>query len=64
MSINNEFITKFSEELGEDFFFCDTIDQDELFEKQDTLAKLIAEYANKGSSSANLMVKKLPRLFN
>ena len=64
MSINNEFITKFTEELGEDFFLCDMFGQEELFDKQDALAKLICEYANKGASSAKLMVKKLPRLFN
>ena len=39
------------------------IHQEELFEKQDALAKLLCEYANEGSSIANRMVNLLPNTF-
>lgn len=63
MSTNIEFITKFTEILGDDFFLSDMIHQEELFEKQDALAKLLCEYANEGSSIANRMVNLLPNTF-
>ena len=63
MSTNTEFITKFTELLGDDFFLSDMIHQEELFEKQDTIAKLLCEYANEGSSIANRMVNLLPNTF-
>jgi hypothetical protein len=63
-SINKEFITNFTEILGGDnFFLSDLIDQEDLFSMQDQLAKLIADYANNGSSTANQMVKLLPNTF-
>ena len=37
--------------------------QEELFEKQDAMAKLLCEYANEGSSIANRMVNLLPNTF-
>ena len=63
MSTNIEFITKFTEILGDDFFLSDMIHQEELFEKQDAIAKLLCEYANEGSSIANRMVNLLPNTF-
>tara|TARA_B110000902_G_scaffold16277_1_gene18994 strand:- start:125 stop:331 length:207 start_codon:yes stop_codon:yes gene_type:complete len=63
MSTNTEFITKFTEILGDDFFLSDMIHQEELFEKQDAMAKLLCEYANEGSSIANRMVNLLPNTF-
>ena len=63
MSTNIEFITKFNELLGDDFFLSDMIHQEELFEKQDAIAKLLCDYANNGSSLANNMVKCLPNTF-
>lgn len=63
MSTNIEFITKFTEILGDDFFLSDMIHQEELFEKQDALAKLLCDYANEGSSIANRMVNLLPNTF-
>jgi|TARA_R110002072_G_scaffold75000_1_gene177165 hypothetical protein len=63
MSTNTEFITKFTELLGDDFFLSDMIHQEELFEKQDAIAKLLCEYANEGSSIANQMVNLLPNTF-
>lgn len=63
MSTNTEFITKFTELLGDDFFLSDMIHQEELFEKQDAIAKLLCEYANEGSSIANRMVNLLPNTF-
>ena len=63
MSTNTEFITKFTEILGDDFFLSDMIHQEELFEKQDAMAKLLCEYANKGSGVANRMVNLLPNTF-
>ena len=63
MSTNTEFITKFTELLGDDFFLSDMIHQEELFEKQDALAKLLCDYANEGSSMANRMVNLLPNTF-
>jgi hypothetical protein len=63
MSTNIEFITKFTELLGDDFFLSDMIHQEELFEKQDAIAKLLCDYANDGSSLANRMVKCLPKTF-
>tara|TARA_B110000483_G_scaffold216828_1_gene268724 strand:+ start:1784 stop:1990 length:207 start_codon:yes stop_codon:yes gene_type:complete len=63
MSTNIEFITKFTEILGDDFFLSDMIHQEELFEKQDALAKLLCDYANEGSSMANRMVNLLPNTF-
>ena len=43
MSTNIEFITKFTELLGDDFFLSDMIHQEELFEKQDAIAKLLCK---------------------
>ena len=63
MSTNIEFITKFTELLGDDFFLSDMIHQEELFEKQDAIAKLLCDYANDGSSLANRMVKCLHKTF-
>jgi hypothetical protein len=63
MSTNIEFITKFTEILGDDFFLSDMIDQDELLVLQEALATLLCNYANDGSSLANHMVKCLPNTF-
>ena len=58
-----EFITKLSNTLGDDFFLSDMIYQEELFEKQDKLSKLIVDGANSGLLIAKIMVKNLPKTF-
>ena len=61
---NVEFIEEFIEILGGDnFFLCDRIDQDELFEMQDKLANLIARGANLNLGLATYMAKKFPETF-
>jgi hypothetical protein len=61
---NKLFITKLTEALGGDnFFLCDLIDQDDLFEMQDKLANLIVTAANAGIPSAKIMVELLPNSF-
>jgi hypothetical protein len=61
---NGIFITKLTEILGDDFFLNDMIWQEELFEKQDKLAKLICDAANSGNYLADIMVKNLPNTFH
>ena len=61
--MNKQFIIKLTKALGDDFFLSDMIYQDELFEKQETIAKVIVEYANKGCPIAILMVDNLPMTF-
>ena len=58
-----EFITRLTKILGDDFFLCDMIDQDDLFDKQDKLSQLIVDGANEGLSIARTMVKYLPKSF-
>ena len=58
-----EFIVKLSKILGDDFFLSDMIWQEELFEKQAELSKLICEGASSGLLVAKLMVKNLPKTF-
>jgi len=61
--MNKTFITKMAKILGDNFFLCDMIHQDELFEMQDKLAKLICEYANKDLPNAKYFVKECPQTF-
>jgi hypothetical protein len=61
---HTQFVSKFCEILGEDFFLSDMIWQEELFEKQDGLCKLICEGANKNLPLAKQMAKKFPLTFN
>ena len=64
MSKNVEFIDKLCKLMGGDnFFYCDRYDQEELFELQDSIAKLIANSANEGLGLAKYMVGKFPRTF-
>ncbi len=63
MTKNVQFIDELCEILGEQFFFMDRIDQDDLFEMQDNLAKLIASNATEGLGLANYMVEKFPNTF-
>ncbi len=58
-----KFIEQLCEIIGEDFFLCDMIWQEELFEKQDKLAQLICKGANSNLAIAKKMVKKFPRVF-
>jgi len=60
---NTQFVNRLCEILGEDFFFSDMIWQEELFEKQDALAKLICLGANSNLPIAKRMVKNFPRVF-
>lgn len=65
MTKNVEFIEKFIEILGgDDFFLCDLVDQDDLFEKQRGLSKLICDSANDGLGLARHIVGLLPCTFN
>lgn len=61
---NTLFITKIAQVLGEDFMLSDTLDQEELFNKQDTLARIIADAANDGNKLAEIFVEQWPRCFN
>lgn len=60
---NTQFIDALCKILGDDFFLADMIYQEELFEKQDALAKLICDGANSGLPLAKRMVKKFPLIF-
>jgi len=61
--MNKQFITKLTKALGDDFFLCDMIYQEELFVKQEEIASIIFEYANKGCPIALLMAENLPMTF-
>lgn len=63
MAPNVEFIDELCDVLGDNFFLCDRIDQDELFEMQDKLANLIARGANLNLGLATYMAKKFPETF-
>ncbi len=64
MSKNVEFIDELCELMGGDrFFLCDQYDQDDLFEMQDKIAKLIVNNANDGLGLAKYMVGKFPSTF-
>ena len=64
MSKNVEFIDELCELMGGDrFFLCDQYDQDDLFEMQDSIAKLIVNNANQGLGLAKYMVGKFPSTF-
>lgn len=58
------FITKIADTLGEDFMLSDLLGQEELFNKQDTLARIIADAANSDNRLAKIFVRKWPRCFN
>ena len=60
---NSKFTQAIAKILGDKFFLCDMIHQDELFEMQDKLAKLICEGANQDLPIAKSMVKQLPKTF-
>lgn len=61
---NAQFIAELCKILGNDnFFLSDMIWQEELFEMQDSLAKLIAEQANAGLGLASYMVAQFPNVF-
>ena len=64
MSKNVQFIDELCELMGGDrFFLCDQYDQDDLFEMQDKIAKLIVNNANEGLGLAKFMVGKFPSTF-
>lgn len=61
---NVQFISELCKLLGNDeFFYRDLYDQDDLFEMQDSIAKLLAEQANAGLGLARQMVKQFPNAF-
>ena len=60
---NKQFVEKAAETLGDQFLLSDMIRQEELFEMQDKLAKLICDAYNEGNPLAKHMVKKLPQTF-
>lgn len=63
MTKNVQFIDDLCELMGDNFFLCDQYNQDELFEMQDGIAKLIANNANSGLGLAKYMVGKFPNTF-
>ena len=63
MTQNVQFIDDLCELMGDNFFLCDQYDQDDLFEMQDSIAKLIANNANAGLGLAKYMVNKFPSTF-
>tara|TARA_R110000796_G_scaffold68455_2_gene156842 strand:+ start:910 stop:1107 length:198 start_codon:yes stop_codon:yes gene_type:complete len=60
---NTKFAQKLAETLGDNFFLCDMFGQEELFELQDKVAKLLVKATNEGCGIAKSMVKKLPQTF-
>ena len=60
---DTNFIKELAEILGERFFTCDMLHQDELFDKQDNLSNLLCEYSNNGNKLAIAFTKKLPNVF-
>lgn len=60
---NKQFVEKVAEILGDQFFLCDMIWQEELFEMQDKLGNLICDASNGGNQLAKYMVNKLPETF-
>lgn len=63
MTKNVQFIDDLCELMGDNFFLCDQYCQDDLFEMQDKIAKLIANNANEGLGLAKFMVGKFPSTF-
>ena len=61
--MNKEFVIKLAKAIGDDFFLSDMIYQDELFVKQEAVASIIFEYANKGCTIALAMAENLPMTF-
>ena len=61
---SSDFITQFCAILKDDFFLCDMIYQEELFDMQDQIANLICQGANDGLPIAKQMAKQFPRTFN
>ena len=61
---NLQFIEELCKLLGNDnFFYRDLYDQDDLFEMQDSVAKLLVEQTNAGLGIARYMVKQFPNIF-
>ena len=60
---NHQFIQEVFDVLGENFFLSDMIWQEELFEKQEKLLKIICDYANNGLLSANRLAENMPKVF-
>lgn len=61
---NIQFIDELCKRLGNDkFLLSDMIWQEDLFEMQESIAKLIAEQANAGLGLAKHMVKQFPNSF-
>ena len=60
---NSKFTEAIAEILGDNFFLCDMIDQQELFNIQKKLAELICNGANQNLTIAKSMVKKLTKTF-
>lgn len=64
MSKNVMFINELCRLMGGDrFFLCDQYNQDDLFEMQDSIAKLIVDNANNGLGLAKFMVDQFPSTF-
>lgn len=63
MAPNVEFIDELCDILGDNFFLCDRLDQDELFEMQNKLSNLITRGANLNLGLATYMAKKFPETF-
>ena len=58
-----QFIKELANILGDKFFLCDMIWQEDLHEMQDKLAKLICEASNNNISSARTIAKECPKTF-
>ena len=58
-----QFIKELANILGDKFFLSDMIWQEDLFEMQDKLAKLICKASNDGVSSARTIAKQCPKTF-
>lgn len=60
---NRAFVSSIADILGDNFFLCDMIFQDDLFAMQKELSDLIVKWANRGNKLALKMVSRLPNTF-
>jgi len=60
---NTKLVKAIANTLGDNFFLCDMIDQEELHNLQSKLSTIICEYSNNENSLALAITKQLPKTF-
>lgn len=60
---NTKLVKAIANTLGDNFFLCDMLDQEQLFELQGKLSTMICKYANNNNSLALAITKQLPKTF-